>query len=309
MDELTAFRIRDEVVDAGGGALRGGMRRSAPPDRLFHFTDCDGLIKILQSRSLWASLATGLSDDSEVRYGIDRARALLLADKPQTVESSFLRRVVHFLDPAQTFTEAPFEFDVYVVSLCARADRSVHWLHYGRAGTGCAIAFETDHLVQNPFELAPVVYDEASQDQHIGAIVRAVWECLRTHRVDKPSSSGSNLLFEIGAHSAAAHIRMLAPTLKNPAFASEEEWRLITYDLRDHAIQVGGVPLVNRFRVVSGRIVPYLELSVTPLPVTQIVLGASLPMLLEDPALSILLRESVPGRSVEIIRSTVPVRP
>lgn len=309
MDEPTALRIKDELVDAGGEAVRRGMRRPTVPDRLYHFTDCNGLVKILQSRSLWASLATGLSDDSEVRYGVERATAFLLAGEPGGVAPEFLRRIAHFLDPEHTFTKTPIEFDAYIISFCASADRSVHWLHYGRAGTGCAIAFETHGLVHKPFELAPVVYDEVCQNRLIASVVEAVWQCVRKHGIEKPDSNVSRTLFDVAAHSVAAHIWMLAPTLKNLAFANEEEWRLITYDPRHGVTPAGAVPLPVRFRVVGGRVIPYVELPVDPLLVAQIVLGASVPMRLEEPALAILLRETVGGRSVEVVRSTVPVRP
>lgn len=43
------------------------------PERLYHFTDCAGLIGIFEKRTLWASLATSLNDPSEVRYGLDLA--------------------------------------------------------------------------------------------------------------------------------------------------------------------------------------------------------------------------------------------
>ena len=309
MDAPTALRIKDELVDVAGGMVRAGMKSSGRPPRLYHFTDCQGLVNILRSHSLWASLATGLSDDSEVRYGVDRATGLL-EDAPR-IDRSFRERIQHYLDPKNAFTKKPFEFDAYVISFCANAARSVHWLHYGRSGTGCAIGLDASTLVEKPFELAPVLYDENAQDKFLTSIVEAVWQCATKYGIDRRNSSASTVLFDVAAHSTAAHIWMAAPMLKSPAFSNEEEWRLITYDVRNHDRQRHSdeVPIETRFRVVAGRIVPYLQYTLAQLPVTEIILGASAPMAVGDPALKVLLRETVGSKSVEITKSTVTVRP
>src|SRR5688572_19128424 len=48
----------------------------ARPERLYHFTDCSGLLGVFENKTLWASLATSLNDPSEVRYGLDLACSL-----------------------------------------------------------------------------------------------------------------------------------------------------------------------------------------------------------------------------------------
>src|SRR5262249_24931357 len=47
------------------------VERETLPDVLLHFTDQAGLMGILQSRKLWASLATALNDASETSVGLD----------------------------------------------------------------------------------------------------------------------------------------------------------------------------------------------------------------------------------------------
>src|SRR5215468_10817969 len=134
------------------------------PDRLFHFTDSNGLIGILNKRTLWATLATSLNDVSEIQHGLGRARKLLesnAADAP----SSFLKKIEHYLDPANAFPLGTWHLHTFLISLCARIDRSVHWLHYGRSGTGFAIGFDANGLEKSPFVLVPVIYDEQAQDQ------------------------------------------------------------------------------------------------------------------------------------------------
>lgn len=304
--------IKDDLVDAAGRALRAGLASSTEPPHLYHFTDCDGLVSIFQSRSLWASLATALNDESEVRYGVTRARNLL-KNGAFSAGPAFLAKVEHFLDLKNPPLTMGLEFeacDAYVISFCARVDSSLHWLHYGRSGRGFAIAFDTRGLKRSPFELAPVIYDEARQDRFLGSIVESVWNCLQGHNLGDPASKISSVLFNVAAHSTAVHIWLAAPILKNPAFASEEEWRLITYDIRRRKgkPRPEEVALPRRFRVVAGRIVPYYEYSLKELPVTELVLGADVPMVPEDPGLAILLHETMKEKSLKVLRSSVPLR-
>ncbi len=174
MDEPTAQKIKDNLVDVALGAVRTGMLSSTEPPVLYHFTDCQGIIGILKNHCLWASLAVGMTDYSEVRYCVARAQRMLRDGEPGDVDPAFLARVDHFLDPANTILGIQFEFDPYVISFCARADLSVHWLHYGRAGRGCTIAFDVKGLIQKPFDLVPVLYKEEDQDGLIASVVQSV---------------------------------------------------------------------------------------------------------------------------------------
>jgi hypothetical protein len=91
---------------------------------------------------------------------------------------------------------------------------------------------------------------------------------------------------------------------------SEEEWRLITYDLRvDGREHKGLITLPTNFRTAAGRVVPYCEYSFDEVPITDLVIGASFPMAEEDPALDTLFRNTVKGGAVKVTRSTVPIRP
>jgi hypothetical protein len=308
MDERTAEKIKNDIVEAGGRAVRDALGAAPQPARLYHFTECEGLVRILQTRSLHASLATGLSDDSEVRHGVARAKQLL-HEGPSDVGRAFRARVAHFLDPANAFTDNPIEFQAYVISFCSRTDRSVHWLHYGRQGTGCALGFATSDLAHESFELVQVVYDEAQQDRILSSIVQSAWKPMAEHGLDEPSAPIEHALYDSAARAVASHIRTAAPALKNRAFADEEEWRLITYDLPPPGRGKAGVRLPKKFRVMAGRIVPHVDLVFETLPLKEIVLGAHVPMEVDDPALGILLHEAGIGGAVEVTRSPVPLRP
>jgi hypothetical protein len=90
VDTLTDTPPKENVITSASGlaAINEALdiahpllvERWNPEDRpaaLYHYTDISGLIGIVTTRKLWASLAMALNDPSEGLYGVKRARALL----------------------------------------------------------------------------------------------------------------------------------------------------------------------------------------------------------------------------------------
>jgi hypothetical protein len=123
----------------------------ARPERLYHFTDCEGLIGIFEKRTVWASLATSLNDPSEVRYGLDLACDLFR--KGQITATHFS------LDGMEKLVAARAdESRAYIVSFCGNLNLAGQWLHYGRSGSGVAVGFYPERLTKPPYDLFHIVY-------------------------------------------------------------------------------------------------------------------------------------------------------
>lgn len=296
---------KDALVDATGAVLSADVNPTNRPEKLFHFTDLQGAISILESRILWASLATSLSDQSEVSYGVNRARGLIRrGDVPG--DATFLNNVERFLDPQNSPPTFRFEWRAFVISFCAQADRALQWLHYGRNGSGVALAVDAARVQKRPFDLVEVLYEEARQDLLIRSLVKAAFDCLQHHRGMVPREEVPSLA-SVAAHLTANRIWLAAPRLKSNAFSEEREWRLITHDLIGQRVSHDAdIPLPMHYRIVARRVIPYMELSFDTLPITELILGAGLPMLPEDPGLAILFENTI--KDAQIIRSDVPVR-
>ena len=118
-----------------------------------------------------------------------------------------------------------------------------------------------------------------------------------------------DLVLRIASDWTANAIWMAAPRMKNVAFKSEQEWRLLTYEPFGAGVpQEMQVPMKTFFRCAAGRIVPYKKLEFAPLPVSEVILGNSSPMLVEEQALAVLMEESL-GTHIPVARSRVTVRP
>jgi hypothetical protein len=298
-------------------SLRADLNPPYRPNLLYHFTDAAGLLGIIKDAGLWASLATSLNDRSEVTFGVELARKVL-QERIQRSGTPYLTSILTFLDPGNVPDELRLEVKTFVISFCARIDKSGHWLHYGRRGDGFALGFEPGKLHVAPFDLARVLYRE---DEQRHAIERIIDNTERALANVVASSSRDQQLHatRVGAHMVAAHLWILAPMLKNPAFGEEEEWRLLTYHLKGGAhLALKGPypgsgqvhPLQTRYRSVDGRVVPHqvLSFSKTRLPLAEIVLGASVAIEPDDPGLRFFLEDLMPDQPIRVVRSHVPVR-
>jgi hypothetical protein len=294
--------LADVVSFVPPDVLLHGRNPSERPERLYHFTTCRGLIGVLRSRRLRASLATSLNDQSEVWYGVQRARQLV---DTLTAGEAFRHHLRDALD-ARSEVSAPAEpaWRVYVVSFCAHADRAPHWLHYGQSGTGVAIGFMARHLETTHFDLYPVVYDGAAQDELIRRVFESAWMSV-DEALGSAQEHERDALMKRAAAVAVTCLWLVAPRIKNPAFEAEDEWRLIGFEPTRRTAQ--HLPLRTHFRSAAGRVVPYKIVEYDDLPVCDILLGASAPMLPHDQALAVLAEETI-GKPLTISRSEVPVR-
>lgn len=268
------------------------------PKILYHFTDTDGLLGILKERSLHASNATTLGDASELRYTTNSLEALIKNSAP-LVGGLSIEELLKLV--AKVATASWQSEQIYLSSFCDTHDKALHWLHYGRSGTGVAIGFATQCLLQHPHSiLSPVIYDLEKQNELLSKIVRemssfADSEATRAAFGDKPVE-------DVAATMMAYFARTLAPRIKAPVFEPEGEWRIIGSDT---FTQRNTWP--TDFKSRFGRIVPFKRIDFDPRCITEIVLGYSSP-LHDNDALRVLMNDKL-ETLVPVTRSTVPVRP
>jgi hypothetical protein len=296
------------LFDIPGEVLRLAREGKTPPSPLYHFSDMDGVVGILSKKTIRASLATTLNDESEILYGIERARAVL-ASGTLDVDSSFAAMALETLDPSNTVRHVNIEWRVYLASFCAREDHALHWLHYGRNGTGIALGFDTEGLVLKGFDLLPVIYLPEQQDALLRRLFEEGWRAAKS-ALPTFAGAGKAGFMKLAAEIIGNYSWLAAPLMKSVAFASEQEWRLCTFEPKGLQAPPGlEVPMPTQFRTVAGRVVPYKDVSYEPLPVAEIVLGASAPIRIHDQGLAVLLEERLVSPLPAIKRSSVPVRP
>lgn len=290
------------------------------PATLYHFTDVNGLRGIVGDRTLHASLATTMNDTMEMRYVADRVDKGLSSGEFTLAALPHLD-VLQFLRGLRQVDGLSQEQKHYVTSFCGGKDHALHWLHYGRAGTGVALGFDAQALLTlQQVTLRRVSYKRERLDEALRGMFQKCdmfyARCLEL-LPDKTYSA------EICCAALAAFVGMLGSKFKHPSFETENEWRLILPEGNAVSEQdPEDEPEPSRYSTsfkttASGRLVPFKTIEFTNelhfkgrFPLTSIVLGASCAVKRDDPALRVLLegdRETFGG--VDITESDVPVRP
>jgi hypothetical protein len=248
-----------------------------------------------------------LNDPSETRYAISRACELITNGTARLTHLS-PEVVSAFLAGKESPHGVPQrDFRAYVVSFCSSADKAIHWLHYGKSGTGVAIGFEARSVQVEQFDLYRVLYDQESQDNLLLSMFSAV-DRFVGEWIDRMIPSAREFLLHGAAHLFAGHLRLAASQMKNPAFEAEEEWRLIATESwfegpAEHLTRP------THFRSPAGlRVVPYKKLIYQNLPITELVLGASSQMEVDDQSIAVLM-EATLEKHLPVTRSTVTIRP
>jgi hypothetical protein len=214
-----------------------------PPEALFHYTDFDGAAGILQSRSLWMSKVSTLNDLAEVALAVRcfKERAVDRARRSERPVGEFLREVAESLD------EVP-RTNICVASFGEQDDQLEHWRSYANDGRGIAFGFRAAALraagARHDVRLLRCVYDEDLHRRIVDDLLRVLCESLGGSPPDDESQRRA-------LRQAFKSLFLLtAPVIKDPHFAGEREWRLVslprsTDDPRLMAVLSGDVASVR----------------------------------------------------------------
>jgi hypothetical protein len=305
-DVADAIRALGKEVEAYTGDL---VNRVARPDILLHFTDSAGLIGILKGRKLWASLATALNDASETTVALDLlafAGAMAIV-RSHHMHYDFLEKVFKG-EVTLPGHNQPTDYRTYVTSLC-ETDAAVHWMQYGRGGTGVALEFDTAALSSlGQFRLCKVIYDTDEQFACLRELVNIVDRFLDRCVPHIASSEQEELIKIAAAGLLHSFIKMTAPQMKDIAFSAEDEWRLFSTEGWVQPENVNERTRTTEFRSAGNRIVPYKEVPVPIDSIKAIRLGYSCSIRADEQALRVLMDECL-NRQVPVTRSLIAVRP
>jgi hypothetical protein len=139
-----------------------------PDDIVWHYTNGDGILGIVQTSKLYATQVSAKHDSKETEYATDlfkQAVGLVIAEKAgDTHAVSFLNGILEFVketpeNPARGISK------FFVTCFSADGDDVTQWARYGK-GNGYAIGFFARGLNRAPTSwLHRVVYDRTKQER------------------------------------------------------------------------------------------------------------------------------------------------
>ena len=275
---------------------------------VYHYTDMNGFISIIQNRELWLSHIRFMNDRKEYLDGRELCKEVIneLTTNKHSMHEEFLNIVLKNLEnEISTGFFARSSKDVFSLSLSRSRDSLDMWRGYGQS-SGIAIGFEGKASMQlpgfammrkeqyeeelkkhenNPEKMVPryerlllatnILYEEEKKKMVLYDILDVVvehLEYLQSRNVkwaeDSALDCATSMLFDI------------FPYFKNKGFRNEDECRIVenfTYSQND-------VPLKIYYRERNGLILPYikyvmLDRNCRPLkewPIKEIVVGPGL---------------------------------
>jgi len=283
-------------------------------ETVWHYTDGNGFLGILQSGRLYATQVSALNDSKETEYATDLFReevkkAITEQAGKDDVVSFFQSILQQIKEEPDNPTQGISKF--YVACFSTRPDDLNQWSKYTKASPGrFAIAFHPNGLKREPNStLYRVIYDRAKLEDAVKKVVYATLDFyisgLTGERAEKPEEWAR--LFYLAWDE---WIYKLAPLAKDQQWDSEGELRIV------HELKVADFPDI-RFSQKKSSLARYLPLDfpcwvkerVSRLPIAKVMVGPG-----ENQASSrisaILLLEQMgyPNVPVEISRSTLVER-
>ena len=273
------------------------------PKTVYHYTNADGLLGILNSKRVWATDCRSLNDETESQLGV-----LLAADvaKARALEATD-GKLKSFYGSLWEYLREEEEEHNFVFSLSSEPDDLTQWRTYARDGRGFTIGFETAALLGNSqanddhYGFSQVIYSPRKQrldvTKYLSVFEELVTNCEFSGRKLESFIDQACVVLDWAISSQSV-------LFKHASFTSEGEWRVNTYPDTEPQAEV-------KVRASAGRLIPYVELQLCGeeqncLPISCIGIGPGFRDSGVNFALKKLCRQT--GFDVEIYNANTPYR-
>lgn len=285
-------------------------------DTIYHYTDLNGLIGIVESHTLFSTHINFLNDRKEFLHGLDIIESILKENNNEFYNSmsTELNKKIENLKNLEKF----------VTCFSRNGDLLSQWRSYGNQGKGVAIGFDPLEITESFEEMLHginILYDEKDQKEILREIIKISIAYFDQHKIHY-DWEGCDYNFMI----SKAIIEFLESIIigwKHPSFSEEEEFRL-EYDVDYLANRKDKKEIL--FRKSDRLLIPYIKLyskyremdnenseqikhtgSNQKFPITKIILGPSLDFESNKIAIQMLLKKNG-FNYVEITASKIPYR-
>lgn len=242
------------------------------PANLYHYTSIDGLLGIVNSKSIWASNILYLNDKDEFHH------TLSLLEKKAGEQfigrsKSKLKQQIYDLFTIKGILE---ELEIYVFSLSEEGDLLSQWRGYCPQ-FGFSIAFDYKQLINaiesNSYNcvLLPCIYDSKTKQQYIDQLFLFLLNSIMKPLIKKENPNEEE--FEKLFFEYRENFIHTASSFKTEHFSAEREWRLFIIVNKD------GKKVETKYRKGNSMIIPFLDFSFEDhrngLPINEIIVSPS----------------------------------
>ncbi|HKM82127.1 MAG TPA: DUF2971 domain-containing protein, partial [Candidatus Acidoferrum sp.] len=222
---------------------------TVPPDVLHHYTGQTGLLGIVERAEMWCTKVQYMNDATEFGLALDMARKRLVQIQEEleaegSDRSSANGKIIACVEFHRSL-DGLEHINLFAACFCEDGDLLSQWRGYAGGSHGYAIRFDTEMLQRavrpNGFTLGKCIYDTDIQRE---IVEQAIHHCL-DDELAIPSRS------RWGGHGPLADILFRCGVFfKEPSFAEEKEWRLVSPTIMFHNERL-------EFRSGRSMITPY----------------------------------------------------
>jgi hypothetical protein len=291
-----------------------------PFETIYHYTDINGLIAILESQSFFCTNINFLNDRKEFNHGVEIVKQNINSITEKTGNNEILKYL-------KTEIDSTLDIDRYVTCFSKNGDLLSQWRSYGNEGKGIAIGFAPhdmeDSIADQVFGM-DIVYSPEIQNGIIEEYLKIIPEYFKQN---KELFDWGNYNYDyLVAKSTIEFLEGAIATFKHPSFIEEEEFRI---EYKFAGVLNKSKEKTILFRSSENLIIPYVELiskftedqeikKINPeieehtnfgakLPLKEIILGPSLDFEINKIGIEKLLNKTN-YKNIKIRQSAIPYR-
>ena len=210
------------------------------PSSLYHYTDANAFLGIIQNHEMWASCIRFMNDYKE--YTI--AKELLVKKLTIFVQENFRKGAKTIEETLKEIDSIENSIDMFIISFSEKKDDIDQWRAYGKSIPNYSLSFHTKKICKSAdilidqeqiFDriktyvysdnkyppvskiMMPCIYDSKIQEDLISEILQDSYEYITTNKKS----------YEDFITSVIKRFVYYAPIIKNKDYVSEKEWRII----------------------------------------------------------------------------------
>lgn len=269
---------------------------------LYHYTNIDSLISIIENRRLWCSSIELMNDKNEVDYSLNIIKKSLdEVELPQTIKEELISKYI--------IGKKSSALNTYIISLSTNPDSLILWNNYAKNdgyNIGLKLNFSNGKLSNSIYNILTdsqvavisgrVLYSEKEQIKLMSCLLTSYYTIYSTIKKQGIDSVEANK--EI--NNQWLFFEMYSSLLKSELHQYEDEYRIV--------LNTQNVSKGIKFRSRNGLILPYIELEFKDFSVfDRITIGPKINDQIAENGLDLFLSQTL-GYKISIEKSLLKLR-
>lgn len=206
------------------------------PNKLYHYTNLNGLIGIFDNSEIWLSNMYFLNDKNEFELGLK-----FVVEQLEAYKSGFsvLKPTKYFIEALEKAIDYIKEKDSpYILSMTTNNDLLSQWRGYTNNGVGVNIGFSNNFFKENKLKVYKCIYDVEKQKEIINHILtQSIFMFIsiaNSQGIFKDSEDIELSKYDNAVTIAGQYFidrtMFFCSLIKDKSFVEEDEWRMLLFD-------------------------------------------------------------------------------